>query len=51
MGFLALDLKTKSRTSENTFRRNLCGTVIHNVHKSKVETDLAFFLTLIYLAL
>ena len=46
MRFLTLDLKAKLITSESTFRRSLYGMVVYKVLKSKVEIDLAFFLTL-----
>ena len=49
--FLTLDLKTKLITSQSTFRRSLCGMVVYKVLLSKVETDLAFFLTLILFSL
>ena len=50
MRFLALDLSTKLKTSESTFWC-LCGMVVYKVLKSKVEIDLAFFLTLILFSL
>ena len=46
-----LDLITKLIASESTFRRTLCGMVVYKVLKSKVEIDLAFFLTLILFSL
>ena len=39
MCFRTLDLNTKLITSGSTFRRSLCGIVIYNVLKSKVEVD------------
>ena len=51
MRFLTLDLKTKLIISESTFRRSLCRMVMYKVLKSKVEIDLAFFLTLIFFSL
>ena len=50
MRLLTLDLKTKLITSESTFRRSLCGMVVDNMLSSKAEIDLAFFVTLIFLA-
>ena len=50
MRFLALDLSTKLKTSESTFWC-LFGMVVYKVLKSKVEIDLAFFLTLILFSL
>ena len=46
MRFLTYDLNKKLKTSESTFRRSLCAMVVCKVLKSKVEIDLAFFLTL-----
>ena len=46
MRFLTLDLKTKLIIFESTFRGSLCRMVEYKVLKSKVEIDLAFFLTL-----
>ena len=51
MRFMTLGLKTKLIISESTFRRSLCRMVVYKVLKSKVEIDLAFFLTLILFSL
>ena len=49
--FLTSNLKTKVITSEDTFRKRLCGMVVYQVLKSKVEIDLEFCLTLILFSL
>lgn len=43
MRFLTLDFKMNDITSESTFMRCICGTVVHEMLKSKVEKDFAFF--------
>ena len=51
MCFLILDLKTKLITPESTLMRRLYGMIVYKVLKSKVETEFAFFLTMIFLSL
>ena len=51
MRFLTLGLKKKMIISESTFRRSLSRMAVYKVLKSKVEIDLAFFLTLIFFSL
>lgn len=51
MCFLILDLKTKLITPERTLMRRLYGMIVYKVLKSKVETEFAFFFTLIFFSL
>ena len=49
--FLTLDFKAKLITSESTFRRSLYGMILDKMLNSKVEINVAFFLTLILFSL
>ena len=48
MSFLTSDLNAKLIIYEISFMGSLCGMVLYKVPKSKVEIDLAFFLTLVF---
>ena len=51
MCFLTLDLKTKLITFKSTLMKSLYGMTVYKVLRSKVEIELAFFLTLILFSL
>ena len=51
MCFLILDLKTKLITFKSTLMKSLYGMTVYKVLRSKVELELAFFLTLILFSL